>query len=54
MTVANFKIGTIAFGAGKMIAEGCGCCMVYTSSVSSAEVCDRLCVILSGTLGRKK
>jgi len=30
-----------------MIAEGCGCFVVYKSSLSSAEVCDRLCVTLS-------
>lgn len=55
MTVANFKIkkiGTVVVGAGNMIAEGYGYCMVYASSVSSAGVCDRLCVILSVLGGR--
>jgi hypothetical protein len=55
MTVANFKIkkiGTVAVGAGKMIAEGCGYFMVYTSSMSCAEVCDIICHFKC--VGRKK
>jgi hypothetical protein len=40
-------MGTVAVGAGKMNVEGCGCFVVYESSLSSAEVCDRLCVTLS-------